>query len=395
MRLTETAVRNAKPRDVPYKMMDGGGLFLLVNPNGNKLWRFSYRFLKKWKTLALGFYPEVSLKEAREKHFAARKLHAAGIDPAAKKQEDKQAAIAKTQNTFRAVADEWHKASLAKWIPDNAERIWRRLENNVFLELGDRPINEIKPLDLLNTIKIVEKRGATDLSKRVLRTCGQIFRYAVVHGKAEYNITSGLSDGLKAHRAQHYPAISVKELPKFFAALDAVQTSTQNKLAIRLIALTFVRQGELRLAKWSDIDFEDKEWRIPAENTKMRERHIVPLAKQTIKILKELQKITGNSDYLFPSQNRQKHPIMSENTINMVIKKMGYKGQMVGHGFRSTASTALNELGLKSDLIERQLAHAPRNQVRAAYNRAEYLDERKKMMQTWADYLGECARDKT
>lgn len=387
MPLTDTAIRNAKPGKTASKLFDGDGLYILLHPNGSKYWRFKYYVLNKEKALALGVYPDVGLKEAREKRFEARKLLAAGTDPGAKKQEDKQAALTRSENTFKAVADQWHKANIAKWIPDNADRIWRRLEKNVFPKLGDKPIAEIKPLDLLNTIKIVEERGATDLSRRILRTCGQVFRYAVVHGKAEYNITSGLSDGLQAHRLQHYPAISVKELPKFFKALDAVSTSTQNKLAVRLIALTFVRQGELRLAKWADVDFEGKEWRIPAENTKMRERHIVPLATQTIEILKALQKITGDGDYLFPSQNRQKNPIMSENTINMVIKKMGYKGQMVGHGFRSTASTALNEMGLKSDLIERQLAHAPRNQVRAAYNRAEYLDDRKTMMQTWADYL--------
>jgi integrase len=332
-------------------------------------------------------YPEVTLSEAREKRQDARKLLREGTDPAAKKQEGKRLAVFNAANTFETVTKEWHEANKAKWTPEHGEKILRRLELHIFPELGNRPLKEIKAIELLDALRKVEKRKATHLSRRLLQLCRAVFRYGIVTQRIEYNPAADLQGALAAHKEEHYPTLQAKELPQFLQRLEDVETTAQNKLAIKLLMHTFMRQGELRRTKWTDIDFEAKEWHIPAENTKMRDAHIVPLARQTIDLLKDLQAVTGESPYLLPSQHRQKNPIMSENTINMVLAKMGYKGKLVGHGFRALASTILNEQGYRPDVIERQLAHAERNKVRAAYNRAEYLPERRDMMQHWADYL--------
>lgn len=387
MLLTDIKIQKAKPQDKPYRLKDGEGLFLLIHPNGGKYWRFRYFFAGKEKVLALGTYPEVSLLDARDKRLVARKQVAAGIDPGAKKKQEKRQAAFNAENTLQSVAEEWFKTNKPIWTPDHAARLWRRIEANIFPELGARPISEIKSLELLDVIRKVEKRGATELSHRLLHSCSVIFRYAVVTGRVTYNPAQDLKGALVPHRAESHPTIQAKELPDFFEKLEKVETSSQNKLAIRLLMLTFVRTGELRQAKWADVDFEAKEWRLPAHTTKMRDMHIVPLSKQTTRILKELKPITGWSELLFPSQQRQRHPMMSENTINHVLRKMGYKDKLVGHGFRALASTTLNEHGFRPDVIERQLAHAERNKVRAAYNRAEYMPERIKMMQWWADHL--------
>ena len=310
-----------------------------------------------------------------------------GMDPAAKKQNDKRLAAFNSTNTFRVIAEEWHEVNKSKWTERHARVLMRRLELHIFPDLGNRPVKEIKPLDLLETIRKIEKRKATHLSRRLLQVCKSIFRYALVTQRVEYNPASDLQGTLVPHKEKHYPTLQPQELPKFLVSLEQVATTLQNKLAIKLLLLTFMRQGELRHSKWTDINWDAEEWLIPAENTKMRDAHIVPLAKQTLELLKELQTLTGYSHYLFPSQQRQKNPVMSENTVNVVLKRMGYEGKLVGHGFRALASTILNEHGFRPDVIERQLAHAERNKVRAAYNRAEYLQERHKMMQWWADYI--------
>lgn len=392
MPLTDTAVRNAKPKEKMYRLKDGDGLFLQVSPQGGRYWRLRYFFLGKEKTLALGTYPEVSLGDARNKRHEARKLIANDIDPGAKKKEDRHQAILKAENTFRAMAEEWHEKNQAKWTEEHAAKILRRLELHIFPMFANRAITEIKPTELLEALRKIEQRGTTEISHRVLQTCTAVFRYAIVTGRAEYNPAADLKGALKAHKASHYPALQTKDIPEFLKRLNAVDTSSLNKLAIRLLLLTFVRQGELRQAQWKDVDFDGAEWRLPPETTKMRDEHIVPLSKQSLETLREIHEISGNSPYLFPSQNRQKNPIMSENTIGGILKKkMGYKGEMVGHGFRALASTTLNEKGFSADIIERQLAHAERNKVRAAYNRAQYLPERRKMMQWWADYLDHAA----
>lgn len=367
MPLTDTAIKNAKAKEKPYKLTDGDGMFLLIHPNGSKYWRLKYRVTDKEKLLALGAYPETTLGEAREKRAAARKVIAAGGDPSQQKKEAKRLAVLSAKNTFEALAREWHHVNEAKWTAEHCAKILRRLELNIFTEIGQRPIKDIKPAEILDAIRKIEKRGVTELSHRILQNCIAVFRYAIATGRAEYNPAADLQGALKSHKASNYPALTAKSIPALLTKLDAVETSPQNKIAIKLLLFTFVRQGEMRHAKWEHVDWKAEEWRIPAENTKMRERHIVPLAQQTIELLKELHKITGDSVYLFPSQSRQKHPVMSENTVNMVLRRMGYKGQMVGHGFRALASTALNEMGFKSEVIERQLAHAERNKIRAAY----------------------------
>jgi integrase len=393
MPITETAVKNAKPKAKPYKLTDGDGLYLLIKPNGGKYWRFKYLYVGKEKLLALGTYPEISLNDARDKRLAARKLLANGADPSTKRKEEKRRRAYNVENSFQVVAKEWLETNKPKWTTEHAERLWRRIELHMLPEIGDRPIAEIKALDLLDALRKVEKRGTTETSHRLLQTCGVIFRYAVLTGRIKYNPTQDLKGALVPHKAESHPTIRAKELPDFFKQLEAVETTELNKLAIRLLMLSFVRQGELRQAKWEDIDLQTKEWRLPAHTTKMRDLHIVPLAKQTIKLFGELKKLTGDDELLFPSQQRRRHAMMSENTINHILRKMGYKDKLVGHGFRALASTTLNEMGFPPDVIERQLAHAERNRIRAAYNRAEYLPQRRDMMQKWADYLEAKAKE--
>ncbi len=389
MPLTDIAIRTTKPADKPRKLTDGDGMFLLVNPNGSKLWRMKYRFAGKEKLLALGQYPEVSLAQARERRLEARKLLSNGIDPNAYKQDAKRQAELDALNTFEAVAREWHQKNLARWSPDHAAKIWRRIELHLLPSLGKRSVKDIKPLELLRVIQQIEKRGTTDVSHAVMQTAQRILGHAVILGLTDNNATFGLSKAMQVHKAHNYPAIAPKELPTLFAKLAEVETTTQNKLAIRLLMHTFVRQGEMRQARWEDIDWEKAEWHLPPETTKMKTGHLVPLSRQTIAILQELQAITGNNPHglLFPSQHYQKKPMMCENTVNNVLCRMGYKGRLVGHGFRSIASTALNEMGFPPDVIERQLAHKEPNSIRAAYNRAEYMEQRRTMMQDWSDHL--------
>ena len=395
MPLTNTEIKNAKPAERMYRLSDGDGLFLQVTPKGAKYWRFRYLYVGKEKMLALGTYPEVSLAEAREKRTTARKDVAAGIDPSAKKQREKKLAIFKANNTFEGVAKEWHDKQKSKWSADHADRIWQRLKPNILAPLGNRPISEIEPLEILDALQKVEKRGATDLSRRLLQTCTQIFRYAIVTKRAAYNPAADLRGALKPHKSENYPRIEAKEIPTFLKKLETVGTSDQNRLAIRLMMLTFVRTIELRRAKWADVDFNAREWRLPAHTTKTKKAHIVPLAKQSIEILRELEKLTGGKELMFPPQMHCRHMMMSENTINNVLKKMGYKGKMVGHGFRGLASTTLNEMGYAPDVIERQLAHKETNQVRAAYNHAQYLPQRRTLMQDWADFVEKSANGGT
>jgi integrase len=387
MSLTDTFCKNAKPLDKPKKHYDEKGLYLEVMPNGSKYWRFKYRYANKEKRLALGVYPEISLKAAREGREEARKLLVSNIDPVQKKKSDKVQTTLNANNCFQVIAKEWHELNKSKWMPSHAVITWNRLENHVLPLLGNRPIAEIKPLELLDTLRKIEKKGATETSHRMLQICNGIFRYAVIIGHIEYNPAIDLAGALISHKSSHYPTLAAKDLPSFFQKLENAVTSQQNKLAIKILMLTFLRQGELRHSKWQFVDLEAPEWRLPAHITKMGDNHIVPLCKQSITLFEQLNKFTGYSEYLFPSQQRRKHAVMSENTINKVLHNMGYKGKFVGHGVRALASTILNEHGFRMDVIERQLAHMERNKVRAAYNRAEYLAERREMMQWWGNYL--------
>lgn len=391
MALTEKQIKNAKPRDKAYKLYDGNGLLLRVKPNGSKLWQYKYKVpfddRQIEKTLSLGAYGELSLKEAREKCFEARKLRREHKDPAELKKTQKRLAKFNAENTFEGVAHEWYKNQLPKWTSLYGKKLWRRLEIHIFPQLGKKPISEITALDLLDALRKTEGAEKVDTAHRALQACRSVFQYAVLSQKIRYNPALDLKGVLKAHKKVSLPSIGHNQLPDFLVKLEEVKTTEMNRLAIKLLLLTFVRQGELRRAKWSDIDRAGKEWRVRPETTKMRELHIVPLSTQVLELLQRLRLISGQSEYLFPSQNKQKNPIMCENTINNVIHKMGYEGQMVGHGFRSTASTILNEHGFRPDVIERQLAHMPRDKVRAAYNRAQYLPERRQMMQWWGDLV--------
>ncbi|WP_027368272.1 tyrosine-type recombinase/integrase [Desulfocurvibacter africanus] len=384
MPLSDTSVRNAKPESKPRKLSDGGGMFLLVTPSGGKWWRFKYRFKGKEKLLSLGVYPDVSLKEARERRDEARKLLANGIDPSETRKAEKNSQA----DSFEEVAREWYDKFKPSWSDSHAMRILRRLEQNIFPWLGSRPIKTISAPDLLAVIRRIETRGAVETAHRALQNCGQIFRYAVACGRAERDPSGDLRGALPPSEEKHHASLTD---PKAVAALlrdiDDYEGSFVTRCALRLAPLVFVRPGELRHAEWSEIDLDHAEWRIPAEKMKARTMHIVPLSKQAVEIMRELHALTGQGKYLFPSVRTSARP-MSENTVNAALRRLGYsKDEMTGHGFRSMASTILNEQGWNRDAIERQLAHAERNSVRAAYNYAEFLPERRRMMQSWSDYL--------
>jgi len=386
MPLTDTAIRNAKAEDKPRKLFDGGGLFLLVTPAGGRWWRFKYRIGGKEKLLSLGVYPEVSLKEAREKRDEARKLVSNGADPSQERQAAK--ATEAGVGSFEVVAREWHGKMAKNWVQSHAATITRRLEVFIFPSLGHRPINEITAPDLLKLLHMIEARGTVETAHRVKQICGQVFRYAIATGRAERDPSADLRGALAPARTKHMASITdPKGVAGLLRAIGEYQGSLVTACALKLAPLVFVRPGELRQAEWAEIDLDAAEWRIPAAKMKMKSPHIVPLSRQAVAILREIQLLTGHGRYVFPSQRTDARP-MSNNTVNAALRRLGFsKEEMTGHGFRSMASTLLNEQGWNRDAIERQLAHAERNKVRAAYNFAEMLPERRKMMQAWADYL--------
>jgi integrase len=387
--LSDAKVRNSRPRTKPFKIADGEGLFLLIMPSGSKYWRLKYFFAGKEKLLALGVYPEVNLADARERRAQARKVLAAGNDPGETKREAKRLLIQKHENTFEVVAREWHQNRLCKWTPEHAKKILKRLETHVFPKIGKRPIADIATSELLSVIRKIEEHGA-EIAHRLLQVCGQVFTYAVVTQRVTINPAVSLRGALKPVVKNNHAYLKPNELPEYLQELEAYDGALQTKLAMKFLLLTFVRTGELRGAAWSESDFDKAEWRIPAERMKMRDPHIVPLSRQAISVLKELKPITGNWQHVFPNQHKPSGQ-MSENTILYALYRMGYHSRATGHGFRSTASTVLNENDFPPDVIERQLAHSERDKVRAAYNHAQYLPERRKMMQWWADYLDEVA----
>ncbi len=386
MSLSDAKVRNAKPQAKPYKITDGEGMFLLVTPSGSKYWRLKYHFAGREKLLALGVYPEVSLGDARERRTQARKAIAAGNDPGEVKREAKRLAVLQTENAFETVAREWYEQRKHEWKPSSTKTILKRLERHIFPKLGKRPIATITAPDILSMLRVIEGSGTLDTAQRVMQMCGQVFMYAIATGRAERNPVPDLRGALKTPVTQHHAYLKAADLPEFLKKLEAYDGALQTKLALRFLLLTYVRTIELRGAEWPEIDFDKAEWRIPAGRMKMKELHIVPLSRQAVAVLRELQKHTGNRQYLFPNQH---NPVsfMSENTMLYALYRMGYHSRTTGHGFRSTASTILNENGFMPDVIERQLAHCERNKVRAAYNHAQYLPERRKMMQWWADYI--------
>lgn len=394
MPLTDIKARNAKPgikpdgtvTTKPYRITDEKGLYLEVAPSGGKWWRFKYRFAGKEKRLSLGVYPDVSLKLARERRDDYRKQVADGVDPG-----DQRKAVKTSdsgEDSFEFVAREWHSKFSANWTADHAARTLTRLENDAFPWLGKQKIIEINAPDLLRVLRRVESRGAIETAHRLNQICGQVFRYAIATGRAERDPAADLKGAIPPTRTKHHASITEpKEIGALLRAINSYSGSFVTATALKLSPLLFVRPGELRQAEWTEFDLNVGEWRIPAEKMKMRAIHIVPLSEQAINLLNEIQPLTGRSKYVFPSTRTNTRP-MSNNTINAALRRLGYsKEEMTAHGFRSMASTILNEQGWNRDAIERQLAHSERDGVRAAYNYAQYLPERKKMMQAWADYL--------
>jgi len=386
--LSEIRVRTAKPKDKEYKIFDGGGLFVMITPSGGKLWHFKYRFDKKEKKLTFGPYPEISLFEARQRRDEAKNQLEHGIDPGALRKAQKQAET-ESAETFEVIAREWHMKYTPTWAPGHAAKVLRNLDRDLFPWIGSRPINEIKAPELLAALRRIESRGALDTAHRVRSIASQVFRYAVATGRAERNPATDLIGALPPAVDKHLPSITdPKEVAPLLRAMDGYQGSFIVQSALRLSPLFFVRPGELRHAEWTEIDLEEAVWNIPAHKMKMKEAHIVPLCKQAIDILKELEPLTGASKYVFPSGRSFARP-MSENAVNAALRRMGYdKGTMTGHGFRAMARTILDEvLQVRPDFIEHQLAHAVRDPNGRAYNRTAHLEERRKMMQKWADYL--------
>ena len=388
MALTDKSIRSAKHGVKSSRLFDGGGLYLELSPSGGKWWRFKYRFAGKEKRLSLGVYPQVSLKQARVRLDEAKSLLVNKVDPGEQRRAEKAVITEHAANSFEAIAREWFGSFSTKWVKSHSDKILHRLESNVFPYLGARPIASIAPREVLALLRRIEARKCYETAHRTKQNCSQVFRYAVATGRADRDPTLELRGALIPVKERHHPAvIDPKAIGALLRAIDGYDGSLVTKCALRLAPLTFVRPGELRRAAWTEINFDKAEWRIPAERMKMREQHLVPLSKQSVALLKELQPLTGRAHHIFPGARTNGRP-MSENTVNAALRRLGYtKDEMTGHGFRSIASTHLNEQGWHRDAIERQLAHAERDDVRAAYNFAEHLPERRRMMQAWADYL--------
>ena len=391
MSLNAKAVEAArpKPRTNPkdYKIYDEKGLYLLVKVNGSKYWRFRYRFDGKEKLLAIGVYPKVSLSKARILQVKAIELLDAGIDPSTDKQQQKYAAKLRKANSFEAVARDWYGEEKKRWTARHAMRVLHSLEREIFPHIGNMPITKIRTPDIKRVINRIQKRDAFDIAKRSLQRCSSVFSFAVQSGIAEINPARDLIGTIKAPKVKHQPSLKREELPECLKRIDSYDGMLQTKIALRLLIHTFVRPGELRKARWDEFDLGVKEWKIPGERMKMNIGHIVPLSKQVIKMLEDLEPLTGQYELLFPGERKVTQP-MSENTLLFALYRMGYKGKATPHGFRATASSILNEQNFNSDAIERQLSHTERNKVKGAYNyNAEFMDERKKIMEWWSDYL--------
>jgi integrase len=395
MPLTDTAIKKAKPGPKPIKLSDERGLYLLVTEKGSKLWRWKYRIDGKEKVMALGAYPDVSLAEARDAMSAARKLLVSGDDPMVIRKSNKQARKASAENSFAAVSRLWWNHWKVSRSPRHADYVIRRLEGDIIPAIGAMPVDAIRAPELVQMTKGIAARGAVDIAKRALQTTGQVFRYAIAHGLAKQNPATDIKPGdiLPARKKVNYPRISSKELPDLLRHIEAYPGAATTRLAMKLMALTFVRTSELIRARWEEFDLEKQRWDIPANRMKMKEPHIVPLSTQAVNLLKALQTLTGHSALLFPGERDHEKP-MSNNTILGALKRMGYKGRMTGHGFRGVASTLLHEMGFNHAHIELQLAHQERDEVSAAYNYATYLRERSQMMQHWSDYLDNCMTGK-
>ncbi len=390
MALNDLTCRTARCPDgkARLRLADDRGLYLELLPNGGKYWRLKYRHAGKEKRLALGVYPRVSLAQARKARDAAKAELDAGRDPLAVRQDERLAQRVALGNTFASVALSWWEHWRGPRSARHADYVRRRLEADVFPEIGSQPVGEITAPKLLAMARKIESRGALDIAKRAMQTCGQILRYAVAHGIIERNPAADVrpSDALRPRGKRNHARLDAKELPGLLRRIEAYDGSVATRFALKLMALTFVRTSELIGARWEEFDLEAAEWRIPAARMKMRTPHIVPLAKQAVELLRSLHEARGRSGLLFPGERDHERP-MSNNTILFALYRMGYRGRMTGHGFRGVASTALHEMGFRHDIIELQLAHQERDDVSAAYNHATYLAPRREMMQAWADHL--------
>ena len=379
-------IRRAKPEVKAYTLGDGQGLSLLVEPNGSKSWRFRYRYAGKPKMISLGVYPTITLAEARARRDEARKIVAEGKNPSEVRKEQKLALRIQSENAFEKIAREWHQMKSAKWSAGYASDIIEAFQNDIFPYVGTRPVGEIKPLELLNVLRKIEKRGALEKMRKVRQRCSEVFRYAIATGRAEFNPAADLSSALEVHKSNHFPFLKSDEIPDFLRALDSYAGSRLVQIATKLLMVTGVRTIELRAALWQEFDLDNAIWEIPAERMKMRRSHLVPLSTQALGFLNELKSMTGNYRYVFPGRNDPNKP-MSEASINQLIKRIGYGGKVTGHGFRHMFSTLLHEQGFNSNWIEIQLANVDKNSVRGTYNHAQYLEQRRQMLEWYSKKL--------
>mgnify|MGYP000382501557 CR=1 FL=1 len=388
-KLTATQIKNAKPGEKPYKLSDGQGLYLLIHPNGGKYWRYDYRFATKRKTLSLGTYPEVSLKSARDKHFEARQEISSGSDPGRKRKLAKRSHLVASSNTFQAIAEEWFAARMLDKSPKHIQRTKRALEHDLYPFVGNLPLTDIEASDLLEALRKIEARGTVETAKRTKQTASQIFRYAIQTGRATRDPAQDLTGALKSVKKKHITAITnPTDAGKLMAAINGYTGTPVVVAALKISALLFQRPGEIRHMEWSEINWTDERWEIPAEKMKMKLPHIVPLSRQALAILNQLQPLTGTGKYVFPSQRGPSRPL-SDNGVRTALRTLGYDNEtMSPHGFRAMARTLLDEvLGYRVDWIEHQLAHAVKDPNGRAYNRTTHLEGRREMMQAWADYL--------
>lgn len=393
MKLNDRQIKNAKPAEKPFKLNDGKGLYLYINTSGGKLWRFDFSYNGKRKTLSIGKYPTVSLVEARQAAENARRLLVSGQDPSEAKQQEKRERQAAALNTFEAIARRWHSDNLIRWKENHAARVLRYFETDVFPVIGEMPIQEIRVSDIKTVLDGVMTRGVNNTAEKIREWTGAIFDYAVMLEVVETNPAYSLRKYIPAKQTDHRPALPREELTEFFRRLILAEIEPQNRIALILNMLTFLRSTELRGGQWNEIDFDAAVWTVPAqrmkhEKTAPKPPHAVPLADWTLELLAELKEITGNTPFLFPSRTKT-DGVISDATIGRIIERIGYKGRVTPHGFRSLASSVLNEQGFNPDAIERQLAHIENNKIRAAYNRADYLTERKEFMQWYSDFLRE------
>lgn len=394
MKLTDVAIKRAKPVEKPLRLFDGNGLYLEISPSGGKWWRLKYRYAGKEKRLSLGVYPNTGLREARDRCIEARKLLAAQVDPAEARRAHKASGSEAGAQSFEAIAREWYAKQQPTWADSHSDKIIRRLERDIFPWIGSKDVATITAPEVLSLLRRVEQRGAIETAHRAQQNCGQVFRYAVATGRAASDPSRDLRGALTPWKPQHYATLtSSQAVAILLRDIAAYQGTFVTKCALRLSPLLFVRPGELRRAEWTEIDLGRREWRIPAAKMKGRIIHVVPLANQAAQIFEELRPLTGSGTWIFPGVRSNGEP-MSENTVNAALRRLGYEREtLTAHGFRGMASTMLHEQGWPSHLIERQLAHGEPNEVKAAYNHAQYLPERRKMMQAWADYLSALAAE--